>query len=466
MNDLREVIHLLKSEKIKERQEGLAAIRTTFARDSAVHRLDPPKDPKDGDEQKKKHISPWLVVFQALFTAVLSEKAAVTKPAKSTKSKSASGSSTAAARRLGESAATVRWLIERVVRRLNSKLVKPLLAHLIQTLVHNGELLAPVALDYIKALRCIVGYSGHLDHLEDSRWVDMVERAFNVVLGDPIRASLQDSDEMDEEGGRDGTDFSSDEGMLDEDEDEPTTSTARKRRHREPSETPRSTPRPTATNTAVSLEQIEMMSLLVTLLSSPAAPFLSPDYWYLPHAILTRFSRFLDTHPSATSSSLYPPFLQALSATLNHLALNKRSEVEAFAHESWNGLVALWGTKNRGMKADLVGVLRILFPYFTSTPIPSTPSVSSDFAWADGIAKLWQRLDGEAQNRWGIDGLDLDKLRLTCRSPKDEGAFALGTFRAGFGFDEGQALAWAILELQAACAEKVSLMCLKSMVKN
>lgn len=147
MNNLKTVISQLKSEKIKDRQEGLSSLRTVFARDSAVLSL---------DESGKG--TAWLLVFQALFTCVLSEKVTLTKSKTST---------TAAAKRLGEAAASVRWLTERAVGRLNKKVVKPLLSHLLQTMVWNGELLAPVALDYIKALRSVLGWAPHLEHLDE-----------------------------------------------------------------------------------------------------------------------------------------------------------------------------------------------------------------------------------------------------------------------------------------------------------
>jgi ataxia telangiectasia mutated family protein len=39
----------------------------------------------------------------------------------------------------------------------------------------------------------------------------------------------------------------------------------------------------------------------------------------------------------------------------------------------------------------------------------------------------------------------------------ERGVFVAHTFRAGWHFDSSQALAWALMELQADCAEKVSL---------
>jgi|SRR5882762_4426783 ataxia telangiectasia mutated family protein len=155
MNNLKTVLHQLKSEKIKNRQEGLSSLRTVFGRDSIVQTLD-----------EAGNGSAWLVVFQAIFTCVLNEKSTLTK-SKKPASSSKNTSSATALRRLSDASATVRWLTERAVHRFNKKVIKSLLAHFLQTMVHQGELLMPVALDYIKAIRCIVAWTPHLEHLDE-----------------------------------------------------------------------------------------------------------------------------------------------------------------------------------------------------------------------------------------------------------------------------------------------------------
>jgi ataxia telangiectasia mutated family protein len=303
----------------------------------------------------------------------------------------------------------------------------------------------------------------------------MVEMAFNVVLGDPVRQSFDDGKER-EASTAPGTDMDDTGSLyLDDDLDEgdddnenfPSTSTAtqsKKRRRRDSSVTPlagpsTSTPHHKAqkshTPSSVTLEQVELTSLLAILLRSPSAPFLSPNFPYLPAAILHRLQRFLNLYPADTS--LYHDYLPALSATLSHLSLNKKHDVETFARGAWDGLVGLWGTKNKGLKEGLVAVLRILFPFVTV----DQDGIGSGCTWGDGIGRLWHLLDGEAESRWGVDGLSFESLRLEVVSEVGEDAderavFVASTFRAGWHFDASQALAWAILELQANCAERVT----------
>ncbi|KAG2132781.1 hypothetical protein DEU56DRAFT_812008 [Suillus clintonianus] len=437
MTNLKTVLERLRSSKVKERQEGIISLKEAFSRDDAVLNL--------GDGRA------WLVVYQALFTAVTSEKAECDKKAASGKSASTGA---AASRRLGDAAAAVRWLVERSISRLTTKILTPLLAHLLQMMVHRGQLYAPLTLDYLKTIKILLSWTPHMDHIDAATWISIAELAFNIILGDPIKRKL-DND----------TGESNDESMQaeisamyqddsDEGEDhEPSTSTQkRKWKAREHITTPApSGMRPTRSHHSVSLEQVECASLLALLFRAPTAPFLSEDGPDLSPAILTRMRRFLERYPS--DASLHHDYLLALQPVLSHLCLNRTKDVETFARSTWNQLVGLWGTKNKRMKESLVGILRTLFPFLTAAH--DGPS----FAWADGVYKLWTLLSGEAENRRGLDSLSLDSLRLEVLPSDAEhcgrGVFVAHTFRAGWHFDSSQALAWALMELQADCAEKL-----------
>ena len=453
MTTLASVLQNLKSDKIKVRQDALSKIREVFSQDKVVANF----TKSDG----KSNALPWLAVFQALFEAVIAEKRAVTKPS----TQKAGVSSSAATRRLSEVASVVRWLTERTVHLMNAKVINALLGHLCQTLQHKGELLAPVALDYVKALKCLVNFTPHLEHIDDDTWVHLAELAFNVVLDHRLETKLAvEANDM-------GIDDSESEMYIDDESlDEATDSGAtpsgvgkgKKRSRRDPTPTPILSPRKAKKRRniiSVSLEQVECASLLSILLSSSIAPILSPKYPGLATAILFRLQRFLERYPA--DSSLLHDYLTMLSSTLHHLSLNKKHAVEKFARSTWVGLVGLLGTKDRRMKEGLVVILRNLFEFVTY-PSLSEGSRLLPFDSVDGISRLWYSLDGEAEGRRGLDGLSLDALRLQIWNPVTHGSaedpFVAKTFRAGWNFDAGQALAWAILELQADCAAKVSLL--------
>jgi ataxia telangiectasia mutated family protein len=456
MNNLKTVLENLRSDKIKERQEGLSAVRTVFAQDKVVANF---------------HINPngegdpraWLPVFQALFQTVRTELEAMHK----TSSKSTSSAANAE-RRLADAASVVRWLTDRSAHLLNKGVVRALFEHLLQTMVRRGKLIAPVALDYAKALRCLVTYTPHLEHMEDETWIEMAELAFNAIMNDPITTHFADDSVDGSSAGAVEADdlelYEEDDPMEVDDEVLPSTR-KRGRKDSTPTQMPssskmksqlgRNSKAPTR-QVPVSLEQVEFMSLLSVLFRSPSSPLLSPDFPYLPSSILLRLQRFLDIYPPDTS--LQHDYLLALSSTLSTLSLNKKHIVEKFAYASWDKLVRLWGTKNKRMKEGIIVVLRILFPFVISDN-DLVDMNGTLFDCAESIARLWYLLNGEAESRWGVDCLSLDCLRLElatteCRS--DEIApFIANTFRSGWSFDEGQALAWAILELQADCASKV-----------
>ncbi|KAI0255717.1 hypothetical protein BJV78DRAFT_1172780 [Lactifluus subvellereus] len=433
------LIGQLKSEGVKERHAAIASLRIALARDGVVTELD--KSPKRLG---------WLALFQALFTAVLNEKFVATHGSKST---------SAAKRRVAEAASAVRWLTERCVHQLTHKnVIKALLNHLVQTSSYQGNLYLPVALDYTKAIRCVLDYPPHLEHIDDEMWVKLAELCFNVVLGDPLRKELILEEDIRRVVGSDPIIESDEDG-----DDSPATSAKiKKRRRREGSgtpgpsiihsATPRTQPRP------VSLEQVEFASLLSLLLTSSSAPLLSTEFPTLGSAVLDRLLRFLHLYPA--DSSLHPDFIVVLSSTLSHLALNKRDAVTRFAQGSWDALLGMWGTKNKVMKENLIIVLRTLFPIYT-TRYPEAGFSSLDFSYVDGVSRLWHLLDGEAESRWGVDGLSLDSLRLSLtngscvRNQTQTGAFVARTFQYGWDFDANQATSWTILELQADCAEKL-----------
>ncbi|KAH9066543.1 hypothetical protein EDB87DRAFT_1718946 [Lactarius vividus] len=436
------LIEQLKSNGIKERQAAISSLRAALARDGVVAELD----------NSPKRLG-WLALFQALFAAVLAEKLSAIRGSKS---------ASAAKKRVAEAASAVRWLTERSVHQLTHKnVIKALLNHLVQTSSHQGKLFLPIALDYTKAIRCVLDYPPHLEHIDDDMWVKLAEIGFNVVLGDSLRKKL--TEDIENENDTIGREAGSD-SVIEEDEDgdsPASTTEARKRRRGEGSGTPepsmmrsniqRTQPYP------VSVEQIEYASVLSLLLTFPSAPLLASEYPNLGHAVLNRLLRFLNLYPSDTS--LHPDFFVMLSATLSHLALNMRGAVTQFAQGSWDALLGIWGTKNKAVKENLIIVLRILFPFYT-TGHPEAVSSYLDFSYVDGVSRLWSLLDGEAESRWGVDGLSLDSLRLSLigdgNTSKDKpGAFVARTFRYGRDFDANQAASWTILQLQADCAEKL-----------
>lgn len=455
MSNLKTVIDRLKSEKVKERQEGIALLRSAFSREDAAYSIE------DGRG--------WLVLYQALFTAVKIEKVDAVK-----KSARSGTASTAAQRRLSEAAAAVRWLVERSVHCLSKKALTPLLDHLTQMLVHRRQLFTPVALDYIKSIKVLLSWTPHMDHLNVDVWFKLVEISFNIILDDPIEDDLVQTKDQIASSALAGDSMYQSDSLPSEDGSFPSTgrsTLARKRPLREHSSTPvpgTVTDNPSdrrALRHSVSLEQIECASLLALLFQHSTAPFLAeverpdpsdPDSFPknfilvpITPSLFWRMKRFLERYP--TDTSLHHDYLLALQPFLCQVALNCKQDVDDFACCAWDALVGLWGNKNKRIKESLVGILKTLFPFLTATR--DTPN----HGWADSVQRLWTLLISEADSRWGIEALSIDSLRLyVCAGEAVEREiFVARTFRAGWNFGASQALAWALLELQADCTEKV-----------
>ncbi|KAI5119125.1 hypothetical protein M0805_005731 [Coniferiporia weirii] len=415
MSNLKTVITLLKSDKSKDRQQGITSLREVFSRSSVVENLDENKDGRA-----------WLVVFQALFTAVLNERAAVTKK----------GSAAAAAeRRLRDAASVVRWLTEKSVTQWSGKVTKALVKHLLQTMMHAGSLFAPVALDYVKTLRVICAYTAHLDHImmERTQWVGILSFSFAVLLDGDLKSDLEDeSDDMSE------AEVSSSPSA-----DESTSLRKRKKRNAPGNVTPRNAPPRT-----VSPEQIEFAALISIILRSPRMRFVSPDHPRVSGAILRKLSGFFKLYPVETSAHF--DIVGAVQATLDSVSLNARDQVIEFGVMMWDHLLQLWSTKSRPMKEGILIVLKALFPYVTHA--------EARIDRTDGMGKLLRHLQTDHETRWGFEELSIDTLRLEILRDEAEGPFVAQTFRAGFNFSAGQTTAWVVLELLADTMKELYLL--------
>jgi ataxia telangiectasia mutated family protein len=421
-NNLRDVLAQVRSEKIKDRQDGLASLRTWFTPDKAVRNFDTNGDGK-----------PWLVVYQALFTAVALEKKAL----------SGKKATATAERRLSDVASFMRTLTERSAQRLNKKVVKALLAHFMQTMVHDGALLSYVALDYAKAIRSLLSWSPHQDHLEEQMWLSLVELSFNVILEDNLKRR------MDEE---DNQDVWAEEEEGEEDDAATEVGTPRKRRHASATPTPtlRSVRDASAkTRRLVTQEQTEFMAILSLLFQTSSTPLLSSDYPHFPNIIFARLLRFLRMY--SADNSLQRDFLVALNALVGQLALNCKDIVTRFAISSWDNLVSLWNSKTKENREVLLSVLLSLLPYYV------TPHVGADVDLSlvtSGISRLAAVLDENLDSRKGVEHLEMEAIQLGLSADDDSASirsFHRRTFQVGVRFEAKHASTWATLTLHADC---------------
>ncbi|CCO29214.1 Serine/threonine-protein kinase tel1 [Rhizoctonia solani AG-1 IB] len=423
--DISTALELLVGKTIRDRTEGMRILQESLKRDSVVNNLDERGDGKA-----------WLYLFQKVFPLVLDEKE---KYIKSSGEKMAKRTGSDAAARLEKAAGFIRWLTERSVSNLNRRVIKPLVSHLAQMLVHNGSVFLPVALSYVKALRTIAEFRPHMDHLDSDTWSHLMAISFAAVLGTRLSHNLSLEDLT-------GTIDSSVDGASDEEVE----AVVSPRRKRQRIMSPTAPSGPNTQLKSARLDQIEFVALIRALLAHPNASFMITSIPDAPQAILNFFSQYFIRYPS--EGTAHQDAIWALNSALLSLELNRSREIMRFGAQLWFPLLELWNTKARATKEGLVLIFNLLMPLMME-------SDDARFPKSDAIARLNAALDGEPGSRSGLEGLSLDTLRL--RILRDENtsqnAFEASSFGHGADFTPSHALSWTALQLQADCIAQVLL---------
>lgn len=434
---LQHITRLLESDKVKERQEGIKALDETFAQPKKVEKVDS---------------KGWQIMFAAVFVTFDKEKQAATKKG-TLSTPPTSGPGAIATSRLREVSKALRTLVGRSVKKLGKRATSSVLEHLFANVKYHGGLFEPVAHDYLRAIEQILRWKPHLDHLDSQTLVRLLELCFNVLLEDSFKTRLEDElqEEVREPSQSEGG--SGDEGAESDDDVEMTGSPGKKRRrggsHVPPPRTPTHVSRREEGEKIVTHEKAVAADILLILLQSPSCPLQSKDYPFLPPAVLNRFQRLLQAYPKGT---LHPAILAALSTVLSHCILNKSQVVALFARNTWSAITRLW-RRQKDIRETVVVIIRTLLPLLSLSD-----EQISEAELGGELMKLWTPWTKEIREDKKFDSLSLECLRLDIRDGTTTGAFIANSFRFGWEFGTGQALAWAMLELRADCAAKVCLL--------
>ena len=372
-------------------------------------------------------------MFQALFSAALSEKSACVK-------KGIEQATPILLKRLEEVASLIRWLTRRALYRINRKVVRALLAHLLQMLPYKGQLLAPIVDNYAKALRILLSYQSHIDHVDPEEFNHILSLSFAAVLGDPVHPNR--GLEFDAEVGPSQEDMESEQGEEEED-----TRTGKKR-----SLPPASNPSGarvvrTTSRSPIPLNngQIEFMLIISMVLQASNIQILPRDNNEIAHIVLIKLRRFFSKYSQWTSA--HPHAISATNTILFQLELNSQSILSQFAATMLDPLLTLWSSSGRNSKEGLLLSLKTLLPFATS---------GSQARPRDLLARLERLLEMEADAKGGFAPLPMESLRLV-GGCDDAGPDALRTtlFQSGFNFTPANASSWALLELHADCILEV-----------
>lgn len=274
----------------------------------------------------------------------------------------------------------VRWLIERSSTYLTKKVINALFSHLTQIIISPDGRLIRNSMDYIKALKIVVSFAPHLEHLDSASWQHLMSICWDAALGERIEHHKEDWDEDDEE--EDATNGSH--ANTEEEEDDRDVDmvfiTGTERKRKLPSTASSSISRhgsrqPTnAKLPPLSTEITELLSIVPILLASPNAPVLSPprfpeeDYESnkaFPRVgirILHKVLRFLKERSGETAA--HRSVLITLNMVLGELEVNAVQEMIGQAPQLLSLLAPLWNTK---LKDQIVISLRIILPFISSS---------------------------------------------------------------------------------------------------
>ena len=323
----------------------------------------------------------------------------------------------------------MRWIAERSVHLLSRKPFIALFTHLTHLLVFSERIFPPAALDYAKALRTLLSYPPHLENLDQQGWKILMGICWAAVLGDPVVVDEEWQDDYEDEADMD------------------------KRKAVSEASTHLTGSRP---RSSVSQASNELISLIPILLSSTAAPFVPPlppfGPGWVPEPsmglwILLKIRRFFAQQPSETSAHL--PVLRSLSLILVELELNCRVDFLVGGIKLFPQLVGLWGTRDKGLREQLIISLKTLLFHVTHKM-----AVEKDKAQSvtEAMRDLMDALPKESISRSGIHPLDVNALRLRAPSRATSttlSPFETRTMTAGFEFTHESAMSWTVLELYA-----------------
>jgi len=159
-----EALERIGSSSLTERNKGLTELSLIFKHNANSTRLEVVTD-------KGYHL-----IFEALFRCATTEKSLYVNASKKT-------TKTSAAARLSQCAGVLRSVVEAGVRDVKMKTAFALLDHITQTLpMSDGGLCEPLTLSYTKALRLLLEFQPHVEHLpRKKRWEETIDFCVDTI---------------------------------------------------------------------------------------------------------------------------------------------------------------------------------------------------------------------------------------------------------------------------------------------
>ncbi|KNC99195.1 uncharacterized protein SPPG_05451 [Spizellomyces punctatus DAOM BR117] len=161
---LRNALSKIDSEKAKDRDSGLATLKTLLSDDRNV---------LDVDE------GTWKTIFESFCRCVEKQKALFLTKSSGTSKASSQNAAARAQKALSELGQDFRWLCERAHRSLKCALVRPILEHILAVLPYRHGLFKPLAVSYTRALRQMLSCRSYRDHIPLNGWDALTNLCMN-----------------------------------------------------------------------------------------------------------------------------------------------------------------------------------------------------------------------------------------------------------------------------------------------
>ncbi|TPX67003.1 hypothetical protein SpCBS45565_g04110 [Spizellomyces sp. 'palustris'] len=161
---LRNALSKLDSEKAKDREGGLATLKTLLSDDRNV---------LDVDE------GTWKTIFESFCRCVEKQKAIFLTKSTGTPKASSQTAAVRAQKTLSELGQDFRRLCERAHKSLKCAFVRPILEHILAVLPYRHGLFKPLAVSYTRALRQLLSCRSYRDHIPLNGWDALTNLCMN-----------------------------------------------------------------------------------------------------------------------------------------------------------------------------------------------------------------------------------------------------------------------------------------------
>lgn len=412
---------LIASEKIKERQDGISRYREAFSDSRVLQNLPDVLDARDLRLGKPC----WISSFQSIFDAMIQER---TTYLKSISKPSASGAiGDAAIRRVGELARLIAWMTDKAQQRIGRKTSRAILAHLTQTLqTEKGQVLEAILPHYLRALKTLLSWDPHAQHVDEKGWKDGVSVCWNLLLGDAPKDRIEAAEDV---------------ALASITPDVKSGSRS-------------------STGVAVFLSNQAVTDAFVcleALYGSCSAILIGSSEERFGIHLLARYVRYFSEHRQEAASSLYT--MTSLNVLLHVLQINERAFSTKFAGIVWSTLLRLLETKSPCLKEQVLIAFDLLLPLL-ATPLPIVDTSASAEAMrmqarADvhlQLQQLQSALLNEPRSRSGLKPLHLDTISFRSGlQPKSNPrqAFETNLLATSSRFEAVNAPEWLALEVLA-----------------